>query len=59
MIEQHYYHPPWKSKPRAAAGLKQTLNDQPVRARLLPGAVLYGYATRACVGFLSLWTKAK
>jgi hypothetical protein len=59
MIEQHRYHPPRKSKPRAAAGLQQTLHNHPVCARLLPSAVLKNYATAACVGFFSLWTKAK
>lgn len=59
MIEQHRYHPPRKSKPRAAAGLQQTLQNHPMCARLLPGSVPKGYATVACVGLLSLWTKAK
>jgi hypothetical protein len=42
MIEQHRYHPPRKSKPRAAAGLQQTLHRHPVCARLLPGTDLKG-----------------
>jgi hypothetical protein len=59
MIEQHRYHPRRKSKPRAAAGLQKTLQDRSVCARLLLATDLKGYAIAACVGFLSLWTKAK
>jgi hypothetical protein len=42
MIEQHRYHPPRKSKPRAAADLQQTLHNHPVFARLLLGTDLKG-----------------
>ena len=59
MAEQHPYNPPRKSKPRAAAGLQQTLHSHSMCARLLPGSVPKGYAAVACVGLLSLWTKAK
>jgi hypothetical protein len=59
MIEQHRYHSPRKSKPRAAACPQKTLQDRSVCAHLLLAIDLKGYVTAACVGILSLWTKAK
>ena len=59
MTEQHPSHPPRRSEQCGTARGRQTFHDHPVCARLLPGAVLKGYATAACVGFLNLWTKVK
>ena len=59
MTKQHRCHAPRKSEPCATARRQQSFHDHPVCARLLPGAVLKDYATAACVGLFSLWTKAK
>jgi hypothetical protein len=59
MTDQHPCHPPRKSEPCTTARRQQSFHDHPVCTRLLRGAVLKGYATAACIGFFSLWTKAK